>query len=49
MQMNVEKEIVAMGQMAVGQLRDRYAEVFGESTNARNKQWLLSEFIWRMQ
>ena len=42
MKVNVGKEIAAMEQMAVGQLRDRYAEVFGETTDACNKQWLLS-------
>ena len=30
MKVNVGKEIAAMEQMALGQLRDRYAEVFGE-------------------
>jgi hypothetical protein len=30
MQLNVGKEIAAMEQMAVGQLRNRYAEVFGQ-------------------
>ncbi len=49
MQLNVGKEIAAMEQMAVGQLRDRYAEEFGETTNARNKQWLMKKIIWRMQ
>ena len=49
MHLNVGKEIAAMEQMAVGQLRDRYAEVFGETTNARNKQWLLKKIIWRLQ
>ena len=49
MQLNVGKEIAAMEQMAVGQLRNRYAEVFGETTNARNKQWLLKKIIWRLQ
>ena len=49
MLLNVGKEIAAMEQMAVGQLQDRYAEVFGETTNARNKQWLLKKIIWRMQ
>ena len=49
MQLNVGKEIAAMEHMAVGQLRNRYAEVFGETTNARNKQWLLKKIIWRMQ
>lgn len=49
MQLNVGKGVAAMEQMAVGQLRDRYAEVFGETTNARNKQWLLKKIIWRLQ
>jgi hypothetical protein len=49
MQLNLGKEIAAMEQMAMGQLRDLYAEVFGETTNARNKQWLLKEIIWRIQ
>lgn len=49
MQVNVGKEIAAMEQMAVGQLRDRYAEVFGETTNARNKQWMIKKIIWRLQ
>ena len=49
MQLNVGKEIAAMEQMAVGQLRNRYAEVFGETTNARNKQWMVKKIIWRLQ
>ncbi|KAA5541965.1 DUF2924 domain-containing protein [Roseiconus nitratireducens] len=38
-----------MRQMTVGQLREKYAGVFGESTNARNKQWLVKRIAWRMQ
>ena len=30
MQLNVGKEIAAMEQIALSQLRDRYAEVFGD-------------------
>ena len=41
MQVNVRKEIVSMEQMAVGQLRDRYAEVFGETTSVLDQ--LVSE------
>ena len=29
--------------------RDRYAEIFGEETSARNKQWLIKRIIWRVQ
>lgn len=32
MQLNVGKEVAAMQEMPVAQLRDRYAEVFGETT-----------------
>lgn len=49
MQLNVAKEIAAMEEMPVAQLRNRYAEVFGETTNGRNKQWLLKKIIWRLQ
>ena len=49
MQLNVGKEVAAMEEMTVAQLRDRYAEVFGDTTNARNKQWLLKKIIWRLQ
>ena len=35
--------------MTVGELRERYAEVFGEETLARNKQWLVKRIIWRLQ
>jgi hypothetical protein len=49
MQLNVRKEVTEMEQNTVNQLRDRYAEVFSETTNARNKQWLIKKIIWRLQ
>jgi hypothetical protein len=49
MQINVGKEVAALEEMPVSQLRDRYAEVFGETTNARNKQWMVKKIIWRLQ
>jgi hypothetical protein len=49
MQVNVGKEIAVMEEMPVSQLRDRYAEVFGETTNARNKQWMVKKITWRLQ
>jgi len=30
-------------------LRSRFAEVFGESTNAGNKAWLIKRIAWRLQ
>ena len=35
--------------MTVKQLRERYAAVFGESTSAHNKPWLLKRIVWRVQ
>ena len=49
MNMNVEKELAALRRMPVGDLRSRYAEVFGETTNTRHKDWLIKRIIWRMQ
>ena len=49
MQLNVGKEVAALEEMPVSQLRDRYEEVFGETTNASNKQWMIKKIIWRLQ
>lgn len=35
--------------MTVGQLRDMYAEVFGEAARSGNRQWLLRRVAWRIQ
>ena len=47
--MNVEKELAALRRMSVDDLRLRYAEVFGETTNGRHKDWLVKRIIYRMQ
>jgi len=49
MEINVGKEVAGLERMTVGELRTRYAEVFGEATNAHHKQWLVRRIIWRMQ
>ncbi|MSR55826.1 MAG: DUF2924 domain-containing protein, partial [Gemmataceae bacterium] len=38
--MNVGREVAALLRMTVKQLRQKYAEVFGEETNGHNKAWL---------
>lgn len=38
-----------MERMTVAQLRAKYAEVFGERTNGRHKEWLIKRIAWRMQ
>ena len=47
--LNIAKEVAAMERMTVDQLRGKYAEVFGEQTNGRHKQWLIKRIAWRMQ
>jgi len=47
--MNVGKELAALRRMSVDGLRSRYAEVFGETTNGRHKEWLIKRIIYRMQ
>jgi hypothetical protein len=49
MKLNVEKEVAALQRMTAGELRERFAEVFGETTNGRNKVWLVRRIAWRLQ
>ena len=49
MESNVAKEVATLGHMTASELRDRYHEVFGEHTNARNKQWLINRIAWKLQ
>jgi hypothetical protein len=49
MQLNIAKEVAALRRMTTGQLRQRYAEAFGEATNANNKAWLIRRIAWRLQ
>ena len=49
MDMNVTKELGALRKMTTPQLREKYWEVFGDATQARNKDFLIKRIIWRMQ
>ena len=49
MSLNVGKEVAALQRMTVRELRNRYAEIFGEETRAGNKAWLVKRIIWRLQ
>ncbi len=46
---NIDKEVASMRRMSIGELREKYADVFQETTNGRNKIWLLKRIAWRMQ
>ena len=47
--LNIAKEVAAMERMTVGQLRIKFAEVFGETTRSRHKEYLIKRIAWRMQ
>jgi len=49
MSLNVGKEVAVLERMTVRELKERYAELFGEETRARNKAWLFKRIAWRIQ
>jgi len=48
-ELNVGRELAALEGLTVKQLRQRYAEVFGETTGSRHKDYLIKRIIWRLQ
>jgi hypothetical protein len=48
-ELNILNEIATLQRMTVGQLRQRFAELFGEATTASNRTWLVKRIAWRMQ
>jgi hypothetical protein len=49
MHVNVAKEVATLRAMNVGELRVRYAEVFGEPARTGHKVWLIKRIAWRLQ
>ena len=47
--MNLDHDLAALPTLTVAQLRQRYADVFGEATSTRNKTWLIRRLAWRLQ
>jgi Protein of unknown function (DUF2924) len=47
--MDVYGQIAELGRMRIGELRERYQEVFGEPTATAHKQHLVRRIAWRMQ
>jgi hypothetical protein len=48
-EVNIVNEVAALERLSVGQLRQRFAELFGEATQASNRTWLIKRIAWRMQ
>jgi hypothetical protein len=49
MERNVGRELAALQRLTVPQLRDRYAELFGEVARTNNRVWLVRRLAWRLQ
>jgi hypothetical protein len=50
MPINLDQEYKRLKQLTVSALRERYAEVFGESPpHTGNRTWLLRRILWRLQ
>jgi hypothetical protein len=48
-ELNIVNEVAALKSLSIGQLRQRFAELFGEATAASNRTWLVKRIIWRLQ
>jgi hypothetical protein len=47
--LEIREQIDALRLMTVGQLRERYRELFGEESRSSNKQFLFRRIAWRIQ
>lgn len=47
--MNIEQDLAALQQMSTDELRDRYADVFGEEPRSRHKAYLIRKVAWRLK
>jgi len=44
----IHEEIESLRHMTVGQLKDKYRQVFGEETRSNHKQFLFPRIAWRI-
>ena len=49
MELNIVHEVATLQRLTIGQLRQRFAELFGEATQASNRTWLIKRIAWRLQ
>jgi hypothetical protein len=46
---DVAKELAALMNMSIGELREKYFELYGQPTRTRNKVYLQKRLAWRFQ
>jgi hypothetical protein len=49
MPFDLDKEMAALEKMTAGQLAERFAEVFGETTHSRHRTYLIRKILWKLQ
>ena len=49
MPLDVAQELTTLRGLTIGELRHKYAELFGEPTRTGNKVWLVRRLVWRLQ
>ena len=49
MTLHIGAEVAALRRMTAAELRRRFTELFGETTHATNKTWLIRRIAWRLQ
>ena len=49
MELSIVHEVATLERLTIGQLRQRFAELFGEATLASNRTWLVKRIAWRLQ
>src|SRR5271156_3813605 len=49
MNVNVSQERATLERLTMRELRGKFAELFGETTLAGNRTWLVRRILWRMQ
>lgn len=47
--MNIEEGLAALQEMTTDELRQHYADVFGEVPRSRHKAYLIRKIAWRVQ
>ncbi|MBP7748472.1 MAG: DUF2924 domain-containing protein [Phycisphaerae bacterium] len=49
MSLEVETQLAALENMSVGELHERYEDVFGEPSRSRHRRYLIRRIAWRLQ
>ena len=47
--MSMARQLSDLQRLGVKELRGKFAEVFGETTHANNRDWLVKRIAWRLQ